>query len=94
MLDRQTPPSGNAGATNDFYYDLVLALLPVPLLVGVVAGELLWIPSQTAVSVGALLSALALGHSLFRRPPTGGRPKKDSQTSGRRSGGPADRPSA
>lgn len=80
-------PSGNAGVpdvtSNGLsYYDLFLALLPVPLLVGALVGKLLWISTPVGVGVGALVSALALGHSLFRRPPTGRPPTGRPPTSG------------
>lgn len=70
MLGRNLLLSGNAGVPTLSYYDLVLALLPVPLLVGLLAGTLLAVPVQTSVAVGAVLSAMGVGHALFRDPPT------------------------
>ena len=65
--------SGNAGELD--YYDLALALVPVPLVLGLLAGKFLALSPQTGVSVGATLSALAVGHLLFRDPPTRRRPR-------------------
>jgi hypothetical protein len=70
MLGRNILQSGNAGVPSVPYYDPVLALLPVPPLVGLFAGKLLSIPSQTGVLGGALLSAVGVGHVLFGDPPT------------------------
>ncbi|MFC7082294.1 hypothetical protein [Halorussus caseinilyticus] len=70
MLGRIQLPSGNAGVPNVSYYDLALAVLPLPLLVGLLVGKLFSVPTQVGVSAGAALSAIALGHLLFRDPPT------------------------
>ena len=70
MLEDSTPRSGNAGFPN--YYDLLLACLPAPLLLGLLAGRLSSMSPRTATTAGALLSALVLGHLLFQKPPTGG----------------------
>jgi len=70
MLGRYILQSGNVGVPSVSYYDLVLALLPVPLVFGLLAGKLLSIPSQTGVLAGALLSAMGVGHVLFGDPPT------------------------
>lgn len=68
MRGKHRLPSGNAGVLD--YYDLALAVVPVPLLVGLLAGKFLALSPQTGVSIGAALSALAVGHLLFREPPT------------------------
>ncbi len=70
MLGRNLLRSGNAGVPNVSHYDLALAVLPLPLLVGLLAGELSALPVRIGVSAGALVSALVLGHLLFRDPPT------------------------
>ena len=70
MLGQNLLRSGNAGVPSVSYYDLVLALLPVPLVVRLLAGKRLSIPSQTGVLAGALLSAIGVGHVLFGDPPT------------------------
>ncbi|WP_158055675.1 hypothetical protein [Halorussus halophilus] len=71
MLEDNVLQSGNAGFPT--YYDILLACLPVPLLFGVLVGELSSISPQLSTNAGALLSALLLWHLLFRKPPTGGR---------------------
>ncbi|NEU55627.1 hypothetical protein [Halorussus sp. MSC15.2] len=70
MLGQIQLPSGNAGVPNASYYDLALVFLPMPLLVGLLAGKLFGVASQLSVSAGAVLSAIALAHLLFRNPPT------------------------
>ena len=70
MLGRNLLRSGNAGVPNVSRYDLALAVLPLPLVVGLVAGKLSAVPVRTGVSAGALVSALALGYLLFGDPPT------------------------
>jgi hypothetical protein len=70
MLGRNLLRSGNAGVPSVSHYDLVLALLPIPLVVGLLVGRHLSIPSQTDVLAGALLSAMGVGHVLFGDPPT------------------------
>ena len=73
MHEKHRFPSGNAGELD--YYDLALAVVPIPLLLGLLAGKFLALPTQTGVSVGAALSALAVGHLLFRDPPTRRKPR-------------------
>ena len=75
MLGTHRLPSGNAGLPDLSYYDVALAVLPVPLFVGLFAGKLLSVSSQTGVSAGAMLSAMLVAHLLFGDPPTrrGGR---------------------
>lgn len=70
MLGRKILRSGNAGVPSLSYYDLILVLLPVPLLVGLLAGKFLLVSLQMGVSVGAVLSAIGVGHVLFLNPPT------------------------
>ncbi|WP_135853662.1 hypothetical protein [Halorussus salinus] len=70
MLGRNLLRSGNAGVPNLSYYDLALALLPLPLLVGLLAGEVSAVPARTGVSAGALVSGMVLAHLLFGDPPT------------------------
>ena len=60
-------------ATAMTYYDLVLALLPVPFLVGLFAGVALSIPLRVGVVSASTLSVLILADAVFRNPPTGGR---------------------
>lgn len=83
MTGRVRPHSGNAGRSGVSYYDIVLFVLPMPLLVGSIVDELLGLPSQAGLAAGAALSALVLGHVLFLDPPTRRGPR-----------GPANGPSA
>ncbi|WP_135824615.1 hypothetical protein [Halorussus ruber] len=89
MLGRNLLPSGNAGVPSLSYYDLVLALLPVPLLVGLLVGKFVGIPVSTGVSVGAVLSAMGVGHVLFRKPPTRRGPRGGDGGPRGRIGGPS-----
>ncbi|UPV75282.1 hypothetical protein M0R89_04245 [Halorussus limi] len=86
MLGRDLLRSGNAGVPNVSHYDLVLAVVPLPLLVGLFAGAVLPVTTQTGVSAGALLSALTVGHLLFRDPPTRRGPGGDESVGGDRVG--------
>ncbi|WP_128476586.1 hypothetical protein [Halorussus pelagicus] len=70
MLGRNLLRSGNAGVPNVSYYDLVLAVVPLPLLVGFFADAVLAVPNQTATMAGGVVSALVVGHLLFGDPPT------------------------
>ena len=70
MLGTNRLPSGNAGVPSLSYYDIALAILPLPLLVGLFVGKVLTVPTSLGVAAGAVLSAMALGHLLFRDPPT------------------------
>lgn len=70
MIGRVRPRSGNAGLFGVSYYDLVLFVVPMPLLVGLLLEELLGLPSQVGLAAGAILSALVVGHVLFFDPPT------------------------
>jgi hypothetical protein len=76
MFGKYRLPSGNAGRPNVSYYDFALAVLPVPLLVGLLAGKILSLSTQTGISAGAVLSALLLGHLLFGDPPTRRGPRR------------------
>ncbi|WP_152040797.1 hypothetical protein [Salinigranum salinum] len=46
-------------------YDLFLALLPVPLLFGLVGGTLTSVPLSTGAGLGSLPSAVLLAYGLF-----------------------------
>ncbi|WP_435176567.1 hypothetical protein [Halorussus sp. AFM4] len=70
MLGPNRLLSGNAGVPNLSYYDFALAVLPVPLLLGLLVGKLSALAPELGVSTGAIVSALALAHLLFRDPPT------------------------
>lgn len=46
-------------------YDLLLAVMPVPLLVGLLATGVFDLSSHLGVVVGSLLSALVCGYGMF-----------------------------
>ena len=95
MTGYPQPHSGNAGLPGVSYYDLVLFVVPMPLLVGLLLGELLALPSQAGLAAGAALSALLVSHVLFLDPPTRrgpGGPTGPRESSEPR--GPANGPSA
>jgi len=58
------------GATVVSRYDLVLAVVPVALLLGLAAGLLSSIPLHAAMAVGSLVGAAAVADALFVDPPT------------------------
>lgn len=77
MARKHRLPSGNAGkpvvsyVLQKFsYYDVALAVLPIPLLLGLLAGNILSLPTQATVIAGGMLSATVLWYLLFRDPPT------------------------
>ena len=82
-------PSGNAGRSGVSYYDLVLFVVPMPLLGGLLLQELLALPSQAGLAAGATLSALLVGHVLFFDTPTRRGPRESNEPRG-----PANGPSA
>ena len=69
-IDRETTASSAPGRFPT-RYDLLLVLLPLPLLLGVVGARLLSLPAAFGVGVGGLPSALLLGYALFVASPTG-----------------------
>ena len=68
-IDRETTTSPAPGRFPT-RYDLLLVLLPLPLLLGVVGAKLLSFPVAFGVGVGGLPSALLLGYGLFVATPT------------------------
>ncbi|MFB6301312.1 MAG: hypothetical protein ABEH78_00390 [Haloferacaceae archaeon] len=71
MNARQVPPiDGIARKARLSRYDLYLALLPVPLIVGVLTALTTPTPLPYGAGAGALPSALVLAHGLFRDAPT------------------------
>lgn len=89
MTGRIELQSGNAGLSGVSYYDLVLFVVPMPLLVGLLLEKLLALPSQAGLVTGAALSALLVGHVLFLDPPTRRGPRESNEPRG-----PANGPSA
>lgn len=62
--------ASHAGGRFPTRYDLLLFLLPLPLLLGVVGAGLLSLPVALGAGVGGLPSALLMGYSLFVASPT------------------------
>lgn len=101
MTGRIELQSGNAGFSGVSYYDLILFVVPMPLLGGLLLEELLALPSQAGLVAGAALSALVVGHVLFFDPPTRrgpGGPTGSRESTGTQKSteprGPANGPSA
>lgn len=80
MHSQQQLPSGNAGEQNPSpnprslgstlsFYDLALAVVPLPLVVGLLAQRFLASTPGAGVAVGGLGSALVVGYLLFGNPP-------------------------
>ncbi|WP_157971616.1 hypothetical protein [Halorussus litoreus] len=92
MLEKHRLPSGKAGepdladgvATLSFY-DVALAVLPVPLLVGLLTEELLALTPGSGTALGAVISALVVGYLLFGNPPMrrGPSPGREGASTGR-----------
>jgi hypothetical protein len=55
-------------------YDLLLAVLPLPLVLGMATSALVSAPVSIGAGLGGLPSAALLAYGLFYRPPTSGRP--------------------
>ena len=61
-IDREPTSPGERFPTR---YDLLLAVLPLPLLLGILGAHLLSLPAALGAGVGGLPSALLLGYGLF-----------------------------
>ena len=57
------------GATVVTRYDLVLAIVPVALLLGLATGLLSSVPLYAAMAIGSLVGAVAVADALFIDPP-------------------------
>ncbi|MFB6195224.1 MAG: hypothetical protein ABEI80_03570 [Haloplanus sp.] len=69
----RTPPSDSIGvSTTPTRYDLLLALLPLPLLLGAFVSVLTAAPLELGVGAGSLPSALLLLYAISVAAPTGG----------------------
>ncbi|SFG60073.1 hypothetical protein SAMN04488063_2544 [Halopelagius inordinatus] len=73
MSTRQTPTGDAIRPTFGTWYDALLLLLPLPLLLGVVGAVLTSAPVAVGAGVGGLPSAALLAYGLFVEPPTPGR---------------------
>lgn len=66
----RTTRSDGIGLPTISRYDLLLALLPIPLLCGAFASLLTPIPETIAMGAGSLPSALVLGYAITAAAPT------------------------
>ena len=69
-IDRETTSRTGSFPTR---YDLLLTLLPLPLLLGMLGAHLLSIPAAFGAGIGGLPSALLLGYGLFVASPVSDR---------------------
>jgi hypothetical protein len=69
--ERRTSETGRL--TVESRYDLLLAVLPLPLLLGAVGGVATSLPVSVGVGLGGLPAALILAYGLFVDAPTPGR---------------------
>lgn len=69
MSTRQTPTGEAMGPKFESEYDVLLLLLPLPLLLGVVGAVLTSVPVAVGAGVGGLPSAALLAYGLFVKPP-------------------------
>jgi hypothetical protein len=70
MSVRRPTDGGIGSVATPSRYDLLLALLPVPLLVGALVTTLFSVPEPLGIGAGAVPSALLLGYALFGAVPT------------------------
>lgn len=76
MSTRRTPTGEVIGPKFEWWYDALLLLLPIPLVVGVVGAVLTSVPVAVGAGVGGLPSAALLAYGLFVKPPTPERPSR------------------
>ncbi|MFC6824059.1 hypothetical protein [Halopelagius fulvigenes] len=69
MSTRQTPTGEAIVPTFESEYDVLLLLLPLPLMLGVVGAVLTSVPVAVGAGVGGLPSAALLAYGLFVKPP-------------------------
>lgn len=71
MSVRQEPPIGRLAREIEVsHYDVLLATLPLPLVMGTLAAVAVGTSVAYGAGAGALLSALLLGYALFVAAPT------------------------
>ncbi|WP_251329275.1 hypothetical protein [Haloplanus pelagicus] len=70
MSVRTTPSDSTAVTTAPTRYDLLLVLLPLPLLLGAFASVLTSVPLELGVGAGSLLSAMVFGYAITVAAPT------------------------
>lgn len=76
MSTKQRPTGEAIVPRFESRYDVLLLLLPLPLLLGVVGAVLTSAPVAVGAGVGGLPSAALLAYGLFVEPPTPGRPSR------------------
>lgn len=69
MSTKQTPAGETVVPRVESRYDVLLFLLPLPLLLGVVGAVLTSVPVAVGAGVGGLPSAALLAYGLFVEPP-------------------------
>lgn len=63
-------------------YDVLLALVPLPLVAGIGLGSLHLVPTALGVTVGGAVSALTVGYGLFVGAPKSDRTAESATSSG------------
>ena len=72
MATSTSPSDGIVRTTDDVRvsrYDLLLAAMPVPMLVGWLGAVVVGLPTVSGMGVGSVFSALLLAYGLFVAPP-------------------------
>jgi len=70
MSVRTTQSEGTAVTTRLTRYDLLLVLLPLPLLLGAALSAFTSVPLELGIGVGSLPSALVFGYAIWVAAPT------------------------
>lgn len=70
MSVRTTPSDSTAVTTTPTRYDLLLVLLPLPLLLGAFVSVLTSVPLELGVGAGSLPSAVVFGYAIWIAAPT------------------------
>ncbi|MFD1632555.1 hypothetical protein ACOZ4L_07140 [Haloplanus ruber] len=70
MSVRTTPSEGTAVPTTPTRYDLLLLLLPLPLLLGAALSVVTSVPLKVGIGVGSLPSALVFVYAIWFAAPT------------------------
>lgn len=58
-----------SGAASLSRYDLVLAVVPAAFLLGLLAGQVLPVPTRSGLTAASVVGAALIADGLFRRPP-------------------------
>lgn len=76
MSTKQRPTEEAIVPRFESQYDVLLLLLPLPLVLGVVGAVLTSVPVAVGAGVGGLPSAALLAYGLFVEPPMPGRSRR------------------